>query len=302
MGNSDLTPRRRWFPGQAEEGDEGPEPAHAAEGPSPAAEGPSLAHMIRRGDPDVIAGFRDAHVEQVRRYCEEACVPERLEEAVDAAFADFVGRVRAAEGSDLPLDDMLLPATRSAAAARFRIVHPPGTHRALRRSGDSQLCEVIPELLAARANGELRGSAQAVQEHVDHCATCSGTDARMLVASRAFGQTARWEPRAKREARAAEVGAEEAATARDVRAEPEPEPIAETEPKPAPEQPEAPAEPESEAVAEPDPEPEPEQDVTPAIPTPHVTVKRRQGGLVGASRGLLARALGLGGGTPRRRE
>ncbi len=36
----------------------------------------SLADVIRLGDPDAIAGFRDAHVGKVRAFCAAVCLPE----------------------------------------------------------------------------------------------------------------------------------------------------------------------------------------------------------------------------------
>jgi hypothetical protein len=156
--------------------------------------GASLLELIRAGDADAIAGFRDAHLGKVRSYCEQACTPERLDDACDASFRDFLGRIRASEAPGGELESVLLAATRSAAAGRFEVVRAPGKpHRPGNRSGDA-ICAAMPELLAAAANKELRGDGMTVSEHVERCPTCAGTDQQMREAERAFAQDPGWLP------------------------------------------------------------------------------------------------------------
>ncbi len=162
--------------------------------------GPSLTELIRAGDLDAIAGFRDAHLEQIRGYCEVVCAPDRVQEACDSVFLEFVGRVRVSDAAlggeaaldgDAPLGKLLLQATRSASAARFE--RWPASRPPPRSDDEDAICAAMPELLAAKANGELRGDGVAVREHVAGCPTCSTTTARLQRAERAFARATGWE-------------------------------------------------------------------------------------------------------------
>jgi hypothetical protein len=152
--------------------------------------------LIQAGDADAIAGFRDAHVGKVRSYCERACTPERLQDACEASFVDFLARIRASDPPTADLEPVLLAATRSAAAGRFKVVQAPGStpRRPLKRSGEEAICAAMPELLAAQANDELRGDGQALADHIAGCPTCAGTDQRMRESERAFAQDPGWVP------------------------------------------------------------------------------------------------------------
>src|SRR5689334_10761626 len=99
----------------------------------------SLQQLILAGDEDAIAGFRDAHAAKVRAYCAVACGPDVVDDAVDAAFVDFLGRMLTAADEDRLLENQLLKATRSAAAARFRA---PSSHE----SAHTDRCAAVPEL------------------------------------------------------------------------------------------------------------------------------------------------------------
>lgn len=50
----------------------------------------------------------------------------------------------------------------------------------------------MPELLAARASGELRGDDRAIAHHVAGCAVCTATEARMQAAEAAFTSASGW--------------------------------------------------------------------------------------------------------------
>ncbi len=148
---------------------------------------PSLAATIRLGDVDAVAGFRDAHAEKVRSFCASVCAPERLDDACEAAFIEFVARIRTTEIGDERLDDLLLKATRSAAAGRCQIIRPrPSRDGAQASHPDPRICAAMPELLAAAANSELRGDPAALAREQESCPTCAATAARMRTAERAF--------------------------------------------------------------------------------------------------------------------
>ncbi len=172
-----------------------------SDGGSPPA---SLPDLIRAGDADAFAGFREAHIDIVRAYCEVACAPELVAEACDAAFLDFVGRL-SADPAEQGLDAVLLAATRSAAARRFpapedlavsdtsagaagaaAAADPPRGRRHPDGPPDTRICAAMPELLAARANGELRGDDDAIAGHITGCPVCAAGEARLQAAEAAF--------------------------------------------------------------------------------------------------------------------
>ncbi|MGI8904003.1 MAG: hypothetical protein ACR2IP_10175 [Solirubrobacteraceae bacterium] len=155
----------------------------------------SLAELILAGDPDALAGFFDARESSVRSFCVEASPAELVEEACAAARIDFIGRLRTAREQDLSrldLDELLLKATRSATAGRFKVQAPPlAAGRRGKWTGrpvDQATCQVMPELLAGGANGELSAGAEQLRPHVRRCPTCQGTAARMQRAERAFAE------------------------------------------------------------------------------------------------------------------
>jgi len=147
-------------------------------------DGRSLAETIRSGDPDAIAGFRDAHIEKVRTYCAKTCAPDRVDEACEAALREFVARVRERDARSVDLDRELLRATRSAAAGRFEVS----------AETSEPLCAAMPELLAAEANGELRADASSLRSHERECATCADTVERVRRAEDAFARATPWIP------------------------------------------------------------------------------------------------------------
>ena len=158
----------------------------------------SLADVIRLGDPDAIAGFRDAHVGKVQAFCAAVCLAELVQEACEASFLEFLGRITApqpssntagADRSDAldDLTDLLLRSTRSAAAGRFDVVRPlPSAGESLAFHADMTICAAMPELIAAAANGELRGDAADLARQQRSCATCTETATLMLEAEQTF--------------------------------------------------------------------------------------------------------------------
>jgi hypothetical protein len=214
------------------------------------------------GNPD-LSELRTAHLERVRAYCGELCPPERVQEAAEATFLDLAARMSASAAECRP-EELLLRAARSAAAARLRVEVPSG--HPLRPE-----CEVMPELLAARANGELAGDERPIRAHVTACLVCETTLARLRRAEQRLAPLA-WAspppaltgapPPALTGARAPEV-------ARAIDAQPEPQPA------PLPAQPAPP------------PAPGPQRPVPAAQP---IVIRRRTGGLVGALRKAASRA------------
>jgi hypothetical protein len=227
---------------------------------APPVSGPTLSELILADDSDAIAGFRDAHIHKIRAYCEEACPADLVEEARDAAFVDFLGRLRLSDAREVDLDDLLLKATRAAAAGRFDV--SAGAESGGRRGhtkAPEQICLAIPELLAAYANGELATEERQARRHLERCPVCTATVERMNRAERRFVEARGWD--------------EPAAEADVVAAEPEPEPAA--------------AEPEPEPAPPPDPAPSPAAAEAPASPR---VIRARRGGLVGATRRLVGRS------------
>jgi hypothetical protein len=235
---------------------------------------PILVDLILSGDQDALAGFYDGRAPSVYQYCAQICPSQQVEEAVLASFADFLGRVRAA-GSEADLDDLLRKSTRSAAASRMRVP----------KSRDP-VCRSMPELIAARANGELPHGEGPINAHLETCRSCRQTAQKLVDAEDALAQPATRQP--PEEVRTAwlliaTTGAETERAVEPAAEAPAPEPPA---PPPAPEPPAPPPAPEPPA-----PPPAPEPPPTPAAsepgppaPSEPVRVRRRRGGLLGAAR------------------
>ncbi len=127
---------------------------------------PTLADVIRAGDSDAFAGFHDSRAGMVRAYAEAVCGPSRAAEAADAAFVDFLARLRLAADTAPELDDLLRQAARAAAAARMPIQRGP-------------TCAAMPELLAAQMNHELPGDPAPIERHLSECRRCRTTAATL---------------------------------------------------------------------------------------------------------------------------
>jgi hypothetical protein len=143
----------------------------------------SLADLLRRRDRDALAGFYDARAGYVRAYCEAICPPAAVGDATFAAFVEFLARADGA-GSDDDLDLLLVKATRGCAARRMAI------------DASQAICRAMPEVLAARANGEDARHARALETHVDGCPTCHDTASRLLHSEQALKGEPRSEPTA----------------------------------------------------------------------------------------------------------
>jgi anti-sigma factor RsiW len=155
----------------------------------------SFAQLVFNRNPDALAKFYDERAGRVREYCVLACQAPLIEEATFAAFIDFLGRLTEA-GPEADLDDLLRKATRSAAAGRAEVrvetreVVEPARHRRSARkpaptAGPGPICQAMPELLAAYANGELAGHEQ-LDEHLAGCSVCRTTATRFRRSESAF--------------------------------------------------------------------------------------------------------------------
>jgi hypothetical protein len=171
-----------------------PEPSAAPPEPSPTSAEAAPAPPDRAAsqpDADPIAGFFERRAPAVLSYCVEACPQGLIDDVARASFVDFVARVRSAADRDPDLDELLLRATRAAAAPRLRVAQPPSRlgARLLGRTeqpAGKLTCEAMPELLAAVANGELPGDEQPVRGHLEQCRTCQATAALMRRAEQEF--------------------------------------------------------------------------------------------------------------------
>jgi hypothetical protein len=128
---------------------------------------PTLRELIAGGDRDALTGYYDAHAGAVHEYCGRLCPPERLNEAVLAAFTDFLGRVAAAQ-ADTDLDESLHKSARVAAAGRMDLTG--------RRE---PICGFVPEVIVARTNREHRRDPVALDEHLAACRFCQVTAQRL---------------------------------------------------------------------------------------------------------------------------
>jgi hypothetical protein len=142
----------------------------------------TLAQLIAAGDIDAAAGFYDAHAPSVLQYCAEICPAELIDEATLAAFVDFRGRLLSAP-PDADLDQLLARATRVAAASRMDV--PDAQHPE---------CRLLPELVAARLNGETRHGEHTVNAHARSCRACQRTVERLAGAEDAMVRAPTVEP------------------------------------------------------------------------------------------------------------
>jgi hypothetical protein len=230
------------------------------------AEQPTLFELIAAGDPDAVAGFYDARVASVCEYCAEVLTAELVDEAVLAAFVDFLGRVGTATASADP-DDLLRKSARLAAASRVQVsyVREPA-------------CRGVAEVVAALASDELQHDEEPIARHLKRCWRCRGTARHLMQAEDAFVRPPAGQP--SEEVRAAWL---ELASRIPVDAVAELDEETETVSKAewAPEH-------EREAVAEGEPgfgaEQKPQQAAT--MPESPSRGRLRRGGLVGAARRL----------------
>jgi hypothetical protein len=142
---------------------------------------------VRDGDPAALSGLTTRRGAAVLAYAEQVARPGRSVDAAAEAFAQFRRAVVAADDPyDVDPERTLLRGTRFAAAAAAPRELPLRVR--LRGSGPSpSACELVPELLAARAEEELSAAdGERLGRHLMRCAPCSAAEARFRAGERAY--------------------------------------------------------------------------------------------------------------------
>src|SRR4051812_22785715 len=164
-----------------------------------------LASRLRRGKRSVkheqtidrsqgagLAAFYDRRAAAALAYCSKVCAPETIADAVEASFARLFEGVAAGQPTDdESLDRSLRTAVRAESAARSSAATAGvPARRLLERLADPNrggACELMPALLAARAEGQLsEGDRERTAAHLRRCADCRAMEARFSEAERAF--------------------------------------------------------------------------------------------------------------------
>ncbi|MBX5440091.1 MAG: zf-HC2 domain-containing protein [Solirubrobacteraceae bacterium] len=141
---------------------------------------------VRDGDPAVLSGLTVRRGAAVLAYAERVAAPGRAVEAAADAFARFRRAVVEADDPHrVDPERTLLRTTRYAAAVRAP--REVALRARLRRGDGPSPCELVPELLAARAEGDL-GDAdlQRLARHLARCAPCRGAEQRFRAGERAY--------------------------------------------------------------------------------------------------------------------
>ena len=133
---------------------------------------PTERELIAARDHDAMARFYDRHAAMVGEFCGAVCPDERVDEAVAAVFVNFLGRVTEGQTDEEP-EELLRRAAREIAASRMEVGGVFADER------EDPVCRAMPELLAARVNGELHGQAGPLAEQLAGCPTCQAAAARL---------------------------------------------------------------------------------------------------------------------------
>jgi hypothetical protein len=145
---------------------------------------------LRAGDPAAMAELCFRRGGSVLAFCTAACGPELAPRAAAEAFARLRAAVAAAEDpNDLDADQLLLGATRHAAASLAPVPAPGSEGRRLRgaRRRGGEVHAVVPVLLAARAAGGLGAADQdRLARHLKRCSACRDIEARFAEAERHY--------------------------------------------------------------------------------------------------------------------
>jgi sortase A len=139
-----------------------------------------------------LATFYDRRAAAALAYCSRLCAPDAIAEAVEASFARVFEAAAAGRASDdQALDRLLRSAVRNESASRASAATAGmPARRLLERLADPNrggACELMPALLAARADGALSdGDVDRMQQHLRRCADCRTAEHRFDEAERAF--------------------------------------------------------------------------------------------------------------------
>jgi hypothetical protein len=141
---------------------------------------------VRDGDPAALSGLTARRGAAVLAYAEQVARPGRAVDAAAAAFARFRLAVVAADDPyDVDPERTLLRGTRFAAAAAAPHERPLRVR--LRGTGAPSACALVPELLAARAEGDLSpADDERLNRHLLRCGTCSAAETRFRAGERAY--------------------------------------------------------------------------------------------------------------------
>ncbi|HEX2016547.1 MAG TPA: hypothetical protein VGN69_07615 [Solirubrobacteraceae bacterium] len=142
---------------------------------------------VRDGDPAALAAVCERRGPAVLAYCELVSAPGRAPEAASDAFGRFRAAVYETENpAELEPDALLLSFTRSAASARAPQPPAPPRRVGSRRLGRSP-CELVPELLVARAENRLTPADELrLSRHLERCEVCRAAAQRFHAAERAY--------------------------------------------------------------------------------------------------------------------
>jgi putative zinc finger protein len=141
---------------------------------------------VRDGERSTLRALGERRGGAVLAYCEWVCAPGHTLDAAAEAFARFRATVVAApQLDDVDPEAMLLSATRHAAAERAPAPPPPG-RMGLPVPGWYS-CPLVPELLAARADGQLSGAdLRRLERHLERCAPCQESERRVQAGELAY--------------------------------------------------------------------------------------------------------------------
>jgi sortase A len=164
-----------------------------------------LASRLRRGTGSVrpeetidraqgagLAAFYDRRAAAALAYCSKVCAPEAIADAVEASFARvFEAAAAGGPTDDDSLDASLRSAVRTESAGRSSAATAGiSARRLLDRFADPSrggACELMPALLAARADGLLsEGDRERMSAHLRRCDECRTAEHRFNEAERAF--------------------------------------------------------------------------------------------------------------------
>lgn len=150
---------------------------------------------IRDGDPAALGALVERRANAVLSYCEAVCPPRDAERAAAEAFARFRAAVASADDPrTLDPETLLLGATRHAAASLTEVPTPAATGPGLRRriggsrsTGASETCALVPDLLAARAEGALGAADQErLARHLERHPACRSLSDSVELAERCY--------------------------------------------------------------------------------------------------------------------
>jgi sortase A len=139
-----------------------------------------------------LAAFYDRRAAAALAYCSRLCAPHTIADAVEASFARVFEAAATGEATDdESLERRLRSAVRAEAAARSSTATAGvPARRLLERLADPNrggACELMPALLAARADGALGGGdLERMHAHLRRCPECRTAEQRFNEAERAF--------------------------------------------------------------------------------------------------------------------